>query len=284
MLRIKWLPVILVSFACNAFALDMTPRGVYEATYEACSSVSENEISKSIFALQSFGSALEQDRLLRGYFPSASFNEILRSIQVDSTKAAVTRFDVATVSSFARNVLSSSSFEQALTDCYAQAETPKIFFRKSILRADARGKVLGTLMVLTAFKGLGAASSGLGALIKTWSAGLYSTLMLAQKAYTGLMAASILRGDTVIPEAQAPNLKFPAEGALGVGTHEITNEEFHKASSFILKISRTQLQNLNQSLMKETNPEIRASLRKQIEQIKTQILEIETSLAKTESR
>lgn len=278
--RIKWLIPILVSFACSAFALDVTPEGIYAATYEACSSVSENDIAKSIFALQSLGSALHQDRLLRGYFPSASFNEMIRSIQSDSTKAVVTRMDVTTLSPYARNILASSSFEQALTDCYSQATAPKEFFRKSILRADTRGKVLGSLIVLTALKGFGIAADGFGALIKSWSTGLYQTLSLAQKTYSGLIATSFLRGDTETPEAQPPVLNLSSESPLGDGTHEMTTEEFQKASSFILNLSKIQLQTLNRTLMKESDPKLRTSISKQIEQTKKQIREIENSLAR----
>ena len=294
MFQIKFCFLILVSFACNALALNMTPDGIYEATHEACSSVSESDIEKSIFALQSFGSALQQDRLLRGHFPSTSFNEIVRAIQLDSAKAVLTKMDVTTVSPFARNILASSSFEQALDDCYQKSTAAKEFFRKSILRADTRGKALGALTVVTAVIGSEGASAGFGTLIKRWSTAssggfgalakgwstvLYRSLVLAQKTYSGLMAASLLRGDSEIPEPQPMVLNLSIDSQFDGEARPMTPEECQKSSVFLLNLSRMQLQTLNQKLTKVSDPKARASLTKAIEQEKKLIRDIENSMA-----
>lgn len=111
---------------------------VYEATKEACSLISLNDLhSKSTVT-----------KLRAGLFPSKKYRELLFWISKDAAVKAIEKFEILAENSLAYSVKNSEYFQKALNECYPNDSQARQLFETSINDSIVRGKMAVTVTAL----------------------------------------------------------------------------------------------------------------------------------------
>lgn len=173
--------VLLMGTSLPAFALDITPNGLYRATKEACSQINESDLSNLNF-----------DKLNAGQYPSREFTEIHTFIRSESLRASLSQMNVHTDAQVTTYILSNAEFKKALSECYPHSLRMQKFFLESIRRSDRAGKAVGVSLMVAVFKGTGRLFS----LVQSWSQTAYRSLQLANYGMDALLLSSLLKQDT----------------------------------------------------------------------------------------
>ncbi len=177
--------LLALLFVRSSFGLDITTQGLFRATKEACSKVSESDLHNHNF-----------DKLNAGYFPSQEFTEIHNFIRSESAKSAALEMNATDELTVTRHILADQGFRKALFECYPNNIKMQNFFAHSIHRSDRAGKFVGIAMMLMAFKGAGRLFS----LIQGWSVTVHSYLQLAGRGLQYGMLSSLFTSDSTKEE------------------------------------------------------------------------------------
>lgn len=269
MLKIFLLVTFLSSLSTQASALDMSAQGVYQATKEACSSLSEEELRTP---------NLQMDKLRAGYFPSKDFNEILNAIRRQGVEEIVSHTNFSRPGSYAKYILESPEFEQALTDCYSDSRAPKKFFRDTIVRSDHAGKGVGITIELLLFKGVNLGIAGAALKVKSWSHSVYQAFQFSSKAFMGLSLVSLLHSDSPETEQiQEIKLNLNPQNTNLAESNIMSDESFRQSLNSLLLLNQSELKKLTANLEKETDEKKRNVLIKKISAKKKIIQEISST-------
>lgn len=155
---LKLTVILSLLIGVQGYALNITPKALYKSTFEACSQVSEADLTSSAF-----------DKLNAGYFPSESYSQIITYLRSQSYKESLVKVNLGEATLSTQYFLKSTSFHQALRDCYPKSHKMRNFFINSISKSDRAGKILGSATWILILRGVNGAYAKLST---KWSAGL----------------------------------------------------------------------------------------------------------------
>lgn len=123
--------ILTLAFASQAWARSWSTEQIYEATKEACTRTSEQDV---------FVISMKADQLRIGHFQSARFNELLNDVQLRSTASSFESLEFFSTQKYVFLFLESPGFKAAVDECYPRNDRMRAFFEKSLRRADLRGR------------------------------------------------------------------------------------------------------------------------------------------------
>jgi hypothetical protein len=179
---------VLISFlifilgAGESHALNLTSDGLYEATREACTKISE----------QSLHDGAMFDQLQTGYFPSPAFNEVINYIRSQSFRKSLSEFNLQSRLKPTDYVAQSPGFQQALQECYPQSKLMREYFENAIYKSDRAGKIVGAATMVLFFRGSSLVLAG-----QKWMAVVAKIATWFQLG----AVASVIQGDTAENES-----------------------------------------------------------------------------------
>jgi len=187
--------IILLSQWERSFGLDLFPGSIYEATKDACLRVEQSDIAPGSFSIA---------KLRMGNFPSQNFNDILSYIKIKSMKKFILDLEINSPDPSVEYFIKHPEFNRALMECYPENPMLQLFFKQAISSSDKTGKLLGVMINVALFKGIGSIAS----LIKNMS--LVSTIAFDKlnRIVTGFIGTLMLKRDSKSTTANDMALSF----------------------------------------------------------------------------